>query len=223
MARKGRIGFDDVQSQVKDERLGEIEISYPLNSPAFTSVYREFLTLNNDGSTTDMKVDGLSSPKEFFIESENNFDIYIASLCFFISAENVIANLNEFGAAPALANGCELIYRTEDAESNAFGASITINNDLLRLSQYQPSFGNLSGTVDRPFLISKVYSNADNGYMPIIRFANFGYEPEYRGGIRLQASKKDRLSFVINDDLSALTISQLFKLDCIAYGFRIRA
>ncbi len=222
MARKGRIGFDDVQLCVKDERLGEIEVNYPLNSPQFASVYREFLTLNNDGVTTSMKVDGLTSPKEFFIQSENDFDIYIASLCFFISAENVIADLNEFGAAPALLNGCDLEYKTVDSSLVNFGDSIKINNDFLRLANYQPSFGNRSGTVDRPFLMNNVYSNADNGYMPVIRFTNFGYEPEYRGGLRLQSGSKYRILFRINDNLSILTISQLFKLDCIAYGFRLR-
>lgn len=220
MSRKGRIGFDDTQSCVKDGRLGEIEVNYPLDTPQVSSVYREFLTLNNDGVTTSMKVDGLTSPKEFFIQSENDFDIYISSLCFFISAENTAVELNEFGGAPSLLNGCNLEYTVVDSEIVSFGESIKINNDLLRLSSYQPAFGNLSGLVDRPFIMNSVYSNADSGYMPVIKFTNFGYEQEYRGGLRLKAGSKDRITFRINDNLSILTLSELAKIDCIAYGFR---
>lgn len=220
MSKSSKILFDNTAAGVRDNRLFEIEANTTPDIAADVSVFREFLTLNNDGTTTFMKVNGSAIPQEFYIQSEDDVDIYIGSLCFFISAENVIADLNEFGAAPALTIGCDLEYQSRDTGVATIASNIINNNELMRLTNYVPAFGNLSGTGNRPFLMNNVFSNADNGYMPIIRFSNFGYEPEYRGGLRLRAGLKDRLIFRINDNLSILTNSQLFKLDCIAYWFR---
>jgi hypothetical protein len=220
MSKSSKILFDNITAGVRNNQVFEIESDTPPDISAEVFVYREFLTLNGDGVTTSMKVNGSTLPQEFYIISEDDVDIYIGSLCFFISAENVIADLNEFGAAPALTVGCDLEYQSRDTGTVQTASGIINNNEFMRLTNYAPSFGNLSGTGNRPFLLNNVYSNADNGYMPIIRFSNFGYVPEYRGGLRLRAGQKDRLIFRVNDNLSALTVSELAKLDCIAYGFR---
>lgn len=220
MSKSSKILFDDVTAGVRNNQLFESEADSPPSISTDVSVFRKFLTLNNDGTTTSMKVNGSATPQEFYVQSEDDVDIYIGSLCFFISAENVIADLNEFGAAPALTIGCDLEYRSRDTGLVTIASNIIDNNGLMRLTNYVPAFGNFSGTVNRPFLMNNVFSNADNGYMPIIRFSNFGYEPEYRGGLRLRAGVKDRLIFRIKDDLSILIASELSKLDCIAYGFR---
>ena len=218
MSRTGKLEYDDISAKVSDNRLREVEVDFPPVSKRQSIVFREYLTLNGEGSSFDMIVDG-TTPQEFSITSSEDSDIYINSLCFFISAENVIADLNEFGSAPALANGCSLYYVSQDAGTIIIDPSISTNNDLLRLGGYKPSFGNLSGTGNRPFLMNNVFSNADNGYMPVIRLVDYGYEPEYRGGIRLRKKSADKIVFQINDDLSAFTASQLFVLNCIAYGF----
>lgn len=218
MSRTGKIENDGINAKVLDNRLSELEINSPADALRQSIVFREYLTLNGDGVDFNLIADG-STPKEFSIIARGDRDIYINSLCFFISGENVIADQNEFGAAPALTNGCSLYYVSNDAGVISIDSEIKTNGDLLRIANYTPAFGNLSGTVDRPFLMNNVYSNADNGYMPVIKLVNYGYEPEYRGGLRLKKGTKDKVVFQINDNLSILTASQLFVFNCIAYGF----
>ena len=51
-------------------------------------VFIQNLTLNGDGITSDMRVDGSVTPQDFYIESSGDFDTYITSIAFLISAEN---------------------------------------------------------------------------------------------------------------------------------------
>ena len=87
------------------------EAPYPPSSEETKiTVYREFLTLNNNGTTTDMRVNGSTTPQIFYINAEPDFDIYITTVSFLIADAG--ASLNEFGGITALANGCRFYYDT---------------------------------------------------------------------------------------------------------------
>ena len=94
----------------------------PLEEREQLKIFREYLTQDGDGSTFDMRVDGSTTPVEFYIQSDPEDDIHIHTLSFVIAGPG--AALNEFANITALSNGCLLTYQDEQGEI------ITISNDL---------------------------------------------------------------------------------------------
>lgn len=218
MSLDSKITFDNNHARVNElNRLYEIDTTYPpLNSEQNISIYVQPLTLNNDGITTDMKVDGSISAKEFYVQSEEGFDIFINSVSFFIAAELTIADLGEFAGIPPLTNGCQMIYQSIETGEIIIGDSLQTNFDLLRMTTMNPNFGLVSNAA---FKVIQTASNQDDGYFFILRFSDYGYETDYSGGLRLSPQGNDRLIFKIRDNLN-LTPSQISSLDAIAYGFK---
>ena len=167
------------------------------------TVYREFLTLNNDGTTNDMRVDGSTTSQYFWINAEPNFDIYITTLSFLISDAG--AALNEFGADPALTNGCRLFYEDNNGEIN-IGTDLVSNFEFIRLCQGNPAFGNAADAFRARNIVG-----ASEGYIPVFDFRNFGF----RWGLKLKAGTNNRLVMEINDNVSSID-----GFNATAYGFR---
>lgn len=203
-----------------DERLCETDQTYPpIDGDQIIQLYFRPLTLNNDGVTTDMKVNGSVTPQEFYIESEVDFDIYINSISFFIAAENVLADLGEFaGITTPLTNGCQMIYESNEVGNIIIGDELKTNFNLLRMATMNPNFGLVSNAA---FKVIQTFSNQDDGYFFIVRFSDYGYETEYSGGLRLKGSTSDRIVFKIRDNLN-LTPSEISTFNGIAYGFKRR-
>lgn len=218
MSLDSKITFDNNHARVNElNRLYEIDTTYPpLNSEQNISIYVQPLTLNNDGITTDMKVDGSATPQEFSIQSEEGFDIFINSVSFFINAQLTLTDLGEFGGTPALTNGCELIYESLEVGIISIGSDLKTNFDLLRMTTMNPSIGLESNSA---FKVLQTASNQDEGYLFILRFNDYGYETDYAGGLKLSSQDRGRLLFRVRDNLN-LTPSELFKLDAVAYGFK---
>ena len=175
----------------------------PANEETKITVYREYLTLNGDGSTFDMRVDGSTSSQYFWIESEPDYDIYITSISFIIS--DVGAALNEFGALPALTQGCRLFYEDENGEINV-GVNLTSNWEFVRLCLGEPSFGSGADVFRGQNIVG-----ASEGYIPTLDFKNFGF----KWGLKLEANTTNKLLLEINDDLSTID-----GFNALAYGFR---
>ncbi len=203
-----------------DERLCETDQTYPpIDGDQIIQLYVRPLTLNNDGVTTDMKVNGSVTPQEFYIESEVDFDIYINSISFFIAAELTLADLGEFaGITTPLTNGCQMIYESNEVGEIIIGDELKTNFDLLRMATMNPNFGLVSNAA---FKVIQTFSNQDDGYFFIVRFSDYGYETEYSGGLRLKGSTSDRIVFKIRDNLN-LTPSEISTFNGIAYGFKRR-
>jgi len=180
------------------------EAPYPPSSEETKiTVYREFLTLNNDGTTTDMRVNGATTPQSFFINAEPDFDIYITTVSFVIADAG--ASLNEFGGITALANGCRFYYEDSNGEIN-IGTDLTSNFEFVRLCQGNPSFGNGSAA----FLANNVVGNSE-AFIPVFDFRNFGF----KWGLKLAASSQNRLVLEVNDNVTGIDA-----FNAIAYGFR---
>ena len=221
MSKKGKIVYQDLKPIVNDDgRLYEIDTVYPpITNDRQIILYVDDLTLNNDGVTTDMKVDGSVTTQEFSVNADKDFDIFINSVSFFIAAENVVTDLGEFaGIVTPLTNGCQLIYENSDEGNIIIGDNLQTNYDLLRMCNMNPQFGLVSNAA---FKIVQAFSNQDDGYLFILKFADYGYEQEYSGGIRLKAGTTDRLVFKIRDDLN-LTPSEISSFDGRVYGFKRR-
>jgi hypothetical protein len=221
MSKRGKIVYQDLKPIVNDDgRLYEIDTVYPpITNDRQIILYVDDLTLNNDGVTSDMKVDGSVTTQEFSVNADNEFDIFINSVSFFIAAENVVTDLGEFaGIVTPLTNGCQLIYENSDEGDIIIGDNLQTNYDLLRMCNMNPQFGLVSNAA---FKIVQAFSNQDDGYLFILKFSDYGYEQEYSGGIRLKAGTTDRLVFKIRDDLN-LTPSEISSFDGRVYGFKRR-
>lgn len=221
MSKKGKIVYQGLKPIVNDDgRLYEIDTVYPpITNDRQIIIYVDDLTLNNDGVTTDMKVDGSVTTQEFSVNADKDFDIFINSVSFFIAAELVVTDLGEFGGITTpLTNGCQLIYENSDEGDIVIGDNLQTNYDLLRMCNMNPQFGLVS---NEQFKIVQAFSNQDDGYLFILKFSDYGYEQEYSGGIRLKAGTTDRLVFKIRDNLN-VTPSDISSFDGRVYGFKRR-
>ena len=192
-------------------------------------VYRNFLTLNGDGTTTSMLVDGSTTPQLFYIEASPNNDIYITSLSIVIQGLGI--NLgDDFGGSSGLAtplftslpNGCRLYYEDKNGEVT-IGNNLDTNFELVRLCQGNPSFGNDANAFKVPELApgsgGKGKTTSD-GYIPVLDFPEvFGFNY----GLRLQRGTTNRLIFEINDDIRITTdgggLPDDAGFNIIVYGF----
>jgi len=221
MSKRAKIAYQNIRPLVnEDGRLFEVDTTYPpITNDRQIILYVDDLTLNGDGVTTDMKVDGSVTTQEFFVSAEPDSDIFINSVSFFIAAELVVTDLGEFaGIVTPLTNGCQLIYESGEVGDIIIGDNLQTNYDLLRMCNMNPQFGLDSNAA---FKIIQAFSNQDDGYLFILKFADYGYEQEYSGGIRLKAGTTDRLVFKIRDNLN-LTPSDISSFDGRVYGFKRR-
>ena len=178
----------------------------PTDEETKITVYREFLTLNNDGTTTDMRVDGSTTSQEFYIQAEPNVDIYITTVSFIIAGPG--ATLNEFANLAALTNGCRFYYEDNNGEIN-IGTNLVSNFEFVRLCQGNPSFGGGASA----FLANNVVGTSE-AFIPVFDFRNFGF----KWGLKLTSSTLNRLVLEVNDNLTPS--ANLTGFNAIAYGFR---
>lgn len=178
----------------------------PTDEETKITVYREFLTLNNDGTTTDMRVNGSTTSQEFYIQAEPNVDIYITTVSFIIAGPG--ATLNEFANLAALTNGCRFYYEDNNGEIN-IGTNLVSNFEFVRLCQGNPSFGGGASA----FLANNVVGTSE-AFIPVFDFRNFGF----KWGLKLTSSTLNRLVLEVNDNLTPS--ANLTGFNAIAYGFR---
>lgn len=178
-------------------------------------IYREFLTLNGNGVTSDMRVNGSVTPQLFYIQGEPNFDIYVTNLSILLADTNADNSLNTFGDLAALTNGCRLYYEDENGEIN-IGTTLQTNFDLIRLCVGNPSFGAryvAGGATFNPFFLPDAVGATADAIIPVLNFNTiFGFSY----GLRLKNGTSNKLVFEINDNLSV----GLDAFNIIAYGFK---
>jgi len=191
----------------------------PIDDRDLQILYREFLTLNGDGSTTSMLVDGSTTSQLFYIGGISENDIYITSLSIAIQGDTINLGDDFAGSGAALANGCRLYYEDQNGEIN-IGTNLTTNFEFVRLCQGNPGFGD--GTNSFKLLNiaagSKGVKEAD-GYIPVLDFPEvFGFNY----GLRLQRGTTNRLVLEVNDNLNTATgpLPSNAGFNIIAYGFQ---
>jgi hypothetical protein len=218
MSKSAKIVAENKKSKVSEYSLFEIDSDSPPLTDNKTFIFSSYLTLNGDGVTNSMKVDGSTTPQDFYISAEKDFDIYITSLNFFIAAELVNPELGEFANIPPLTNGCQLLYQDSLNGDIIISDNLSTNFDLLRMVGFKPAYG-ASGT--NSFRIDNVFSGNDGGYFGVFNFKNYGYDSDYVGGIRLKSGTTDKLIFRVRDNLN-LSISSISTFDFKAYGFKLK-
>lgn len=196
--------------RVTEEGLGHVVVHpHPPKDEVSTLLpLREYATLNGDGTTLDMRVDGSVNEQIFSINAASNGDgrdHYIARMSFVIADAG--ATLNNFGNIGALTNGVELRWVTDSFGTVVIAESLKTNFDFVRLGGSTPPIGD--GTT--AFRANNV-SGTSEAYIPYIDFDEiFGIQ----WGFRLRHGSNDRIELVIKDNLTGVDA-----FDCIAYGSR---
>lgn len=154
--------------------------------------YRYFTSLLTDSNnSSDMIVDGSSTPVEFDIRSDDMFDTRITNIVILL-ADGTIAN-NKFGALTALTNGVDLEVEEEGLTSSIISGATTGGEIIVQTGLPIPFFS--SGVnVIKSFLLN-------NDALLI----NIPISQNVPNGIRLGRGSKNRIIFRVNDALAGLT------------------
>jgi hypothetical protein len=184
----------------------------PQDSSELQTVFRRYMTLNDDGTTIDMIVDGSTTPQEFVISADPDKDTYITSISWVLTDPGAV--LNDFGALTALTNGCRLYYEDNNGIVD-MATEITTNFEFIRFCQGTPSFADVKGGVGGgSFIAYNIDSANAEGIIPVLDIKRvFGLTY----GIKLLAGTTQKLVFEINDDLAGLS-----QFDAIVYGNQIK-
>jgi len=180
-------------------------------------IYREFLTLNEDGSTISMLVNGSTTPQEFYISAKQDNDLYITSLSIIIQATGINLGTDFAGNLVGLTNGFRIYYEDKNGVKN-IANNLTTNFDFIRLCQGNPPFGNNGNAFTIPNLSAKSGGKGGapaDGIIPVLDFPEvFGFN----FGLRLQKGTNNRLVFEVNDNLTT-GLGANAQMNVIAYGF----
>lgn len=152
------------------------------------------LTVNGDGSTTNLSVDGSTIPVDAFVGAPLIGDLYLTSANILIADSGVVA-LNRFGnISGGLTNGIDIFVETE---TNRFAVALSLktNFDLIRISTLTQG----TGSKNDAYLLANTNSANEDGYNPVLDFTKVSPL-----GIRLRQHSLDRLGVTINDDLTSV-------------------
>ena len=143
-------GFGD-NTKAKVGKEGEVSVVVhphpPRNEDAVIGTptpFRQYFT--DDGYSTgsnDMKVDGSSTNQVFFIQAEEEKDIYIGRVSIVIA--DASATLNKFGNLTALTNGVLFEWNSRDLGSTTIHEALKSNFDFVRLCGGKPAYGDGNG------------------------------------------------------------------------------
>lgn len=222
MSSKTRIVDDNKQALIEDGGYIRVQPAPfpPQDDRDKQLIFRQFLTLNGDGTTTDMLVDGSVTPQTFSIDGISRADIYITSLSFIIAGDGIVLGDDFAGSGAALTNGCRLYYEDRNGEVN-IGTDLKTNFDFIRLCQGNPAFADpTAGPFIAPSIAGATGKGVSpaNGILPILNFQNiFGFQY----GLKIAKGTNNRLVLEINDNLTTgLGVNAAFNI--IAYGFELK-
>lgn len=152
------------------------------------------LTVDGDGVTTNLSVNGSTTPVDAFIGPPVAGDLYLTTANVLIADAGSIA-LNRFGSiAGGLVNGINFFVETAN-ERLDISIGLKTNFDFIRVGTLTVGTG---GKTDAYQLANTDPSN-DDGYNPILDFTKVSPI-----GIRLRADTQDKLGICINDDISGV-------------------
>lgn len=152
-----------------------------------------------DSGNTDLTVDGSLTSVDFFVESDNDFDIHIMSCDVLIAALQV--PLNRFGnIVGGLATGFDLRVIESGVETFIIEKATT-NGEVIVQS------GDASAAVELTSYLAN--SNAWVVRVPLAEFVP--------GGLRLGRGTLDRFVATINDDL---TVAGMDMMEVAIFGYK---
>jgi hypothetical protein len=181
----------------------------PIDEDILALPFRQRFT--DDGTASgsdDMTVDGSGTAAEYSVLASANRDIYIKSISVIIGDGGSPA-LNKFGELSALSSGVGWTWSSITDGTITLHDGIKTNLEFVRLGFSTGAVGD--GT--SAFLSDVSGGATEKSYIPQIDLAQqFGLP----WGIRLRKGTTDKMSFIINDDLTGL-----ITMNAIAYGTQI--
>lgn len=157
----------------------------------------ENISINGDGTSIDLRVDGSITPISAFVQAIELGDIYIKTANIVIEDTGNI-NLGDFGnIAGGLTVGLDPFIENKGVKFEITRRPLRTSFDLIRVGTLNPSLG----VDDDAFRIKQQQGSGNTLYNPIWDFTRLAAGNE---GVRLSAGTKQRLGFVINDDLTSL-------------------
>lgn len=181
-------------ADVQDKGVLTSVIPYPpLDVPNKLIPFFGSLTVDGDGVTTSLSVNGSVTPVDAFVGPPVTGDLYITTANVLIADSGAIS-LNRFGNLPALTNGINFFIETEN-ERLDISISLKTNFDFIRVGTLTVGTG---GKTDAYQLASTDAQN-DDGYNPVLNFTNVSPL-----GIRLRKDTEDKLGICINDDITTV-------------------
>lgn len=170
--------------------------------------FRQYFTLNGEpDGDNDMRVAGTTtSPVSFYIDADDDYDIYIQTISFLISDSG--ATLNKFGNITALADPCRLYWTTQEAGDVIIDDTLSSNFDFVRLCSGEPSFG--SG--NDAFRANNVVGTSE-AFIPVLDTTDqFGME----WGFRIRKGSQERIFLQVRDDTTGVDAFNI-----VGYGIKI--
>jgi len=178
-------------------------------TPEHRTIFRQFMTSTGlAGGSRDMRVDGSTTPVEFWVPANGTKDRYISMATFLIVDAG--AKLNVFGNIGALASpGCKLEYDT-GTERITIADELLTNFDFFRMTNFNRPFG----TGAAAYQLTNIVSTAE-GYAPVLSLKD-DYMPPF--GIKLAAGSTQKLIFTVGADISTPSVDQF---DGYCVGFEL--
>lgn len=177
----------------------------PLGDEILTTPFVDFLTVNGEiGGDSNLIVDGSGEPVEVSIAARTTGDVYLTTFSVLLSDSPL--SLNRFGGSSALNNGLNFFYESPLGRGIA-PLPIRTNFDLIRLATLTQPIG----TKTDAFQLTNAGVDSEDAYAPVIDLTRFGSQSY---GIRLRQNSRDRLGFIVNDNLTGLTVFNI-----LAFGF----
>lgn len=172
----------------------------PINQDTTLLPLRHYFT--NNGSK-DMNVDGSANFIDFSIDADNFKEKSVKSM--FLSIVDAGATLSEFGNLPALTNGVEFIWQSQDFGEIVIANELKSNFDFVAFGGGNPAYGSGASA----FVAPNVIGNEE----AVITFIDFEKLFGFEYGIPLRKGTKDKLIFRINDNISGVA-----SFTAIGYG-----
>lgn len=167
----------------------------------------QILTVNGDGISGELNLDGSVDPIEAYVEASQNEDTYFKKLTVLISdtlgGQGIV--LSDFGGIPALTNGITLYIESENIKYPITPRPLKTNFEVLRLGTRSPTFG----VDDTAYRIKGAKTGNDYDYFAIIDLTDMSPQGL---GVRLAAGTKQRLGIIIQDDLTELSAFEIVSL-----------
>lgn len=201
----------DVQNNALSVSLSNIPAD---TGDIITLPFVQPVSINNDGVSFDLRVDGTVDPVDAFILSDKDFDTYITAANIIIEGQSA-ATLQDFGSVSGgLTNGILTYFENDGVRIPISSVPLKRNIDFLRVGTLTPTFGQddsawriqLSGT-----------GNSNKTYNPVwdLKRLSAGL------GARLIAGEDQKLGITIQDDLTVAGV-QGFSITLLGFRSPVR-
>jgi hypothetical protein len=190
---------------IEDNALLVAQYTCPPMIPQKNIVFRQYFTDDGiAGGTSDMLVDGSTTPVSYWIQADQDNDRYITAINIVIEDDG--SKLKYFGATNVLTNGCQLFYDKGDQTTVVIHNALKTGWDFFRMSLLTES----SQVEINP--VKDITAKVD-AFVIVMDFTRL--LPPY--GIKLDAGMNQKIVLRVHDNLTAANMPDGF--DAIAYGF----